>query len=364
MMIALFIISCLFITLIVFSPWCISLMSAVKHKQDTYKGESILKVSIILPAYNEEECIEEKLSNLKERSEELMLDYEVLIGSDGSTDNTVKIANEFIARHRLANWKVFDFSNVGKCQTINRLVQQSTGECILSTDCDTILHPFALHALVDMFQSNRSLGCISSVPLYDLGEKSVQQRYWSIDLLIREKESENGDLIVFNGWLYGFRKQAFETIPTGVMADDLWIPISILLGGWQSMQCQESIVSCHRTDEETELHKRCRVMAGGMDVVFRLFKRLLLSPVLLGTVFLHKINRWLVSIWVPLGIISFFFAFVPFYIVVCLTLILIFFFLSIARLRNVIITIIQPILAFFKVISSKDLGRWDHAGRK
>lgn len=364
MVVTIFIISCVFISLIVFSPWCISILSVLRKRRSICEGDPISKVTIILPAYNEEECIEEKLDNLKDRCEELTLDHEVFIGSDGSTDNTVELANAFINHQKLSNWRVFDFNNTGKCGTINHLVEQSTGECILSTDSDTTLKPLALQTLVTMFQKNSSAGCISSVPEYDLGKKSIQEKYWSIDLLIRAKESEKGNLIVVNGWLYGFRKKAFEIIPKGVMADDLWIPLSVLLGGWKSLQCQESIVACHRTDELEELHKRRRVMAGGMDVVLRLLKRLLVSPVLFGIVFLHKINRWLLSIWIPFAIISFFFSFVPSHAVMYFSLIIFILMLLISRIRNIVITLTQPVFAFVKVIRSRDLGKWDHAGRK
>jgi cellulose synthase/poly-beta-1,6-N-acetylglucosamine synthase-like glycosyltransferase len=321
-------------------------------------------ITIIVPAYNEEACIVEKLANLSQRCAELLLPHEVLIGSDGSDDNTVQLAREFIDTNSLKTWRVFDLPNEGKCSTINRLVEQSSGDIIISTDSDTTLHPLSLSTLVRKMQENATIGCASSVPVYALGEASIQEKYWSIDLAIRQEESRLGMLIVLNGWLYGFRRQAFSPIPSGVMADDLWIPLSILLDGWQSVQCPQSMVSCERTDEQAELYRRGRVMAGGMDVVLRLWTKLLKHPVLFMLVFAHKVNRWLVTFWLLVFLLSAFFLF-QFHPQISLALLVFFFLLlAIKRIRNILITLTLPIFAFLKVIKSKDLGKWEHSGRK
>ena len=47
-------------------------------------------VTIIIPAYNEEESIVDVLTKLKDVSE----NYEILVIDDGSTDNTYKLATE------------------------------------------------------------------------------------------------------------------------------------------------------------------------------------------------------------------------------------------------------------------------------
>ena len=47
-------------------------------------------VTIIIPAYNEEEGINNVITQLKELSE----NYEIIVVDDSSTDNTYKLANE------------------------------------------------------------------------------------------------------------------------------------------------------------------------------------------------------------------------------------------------------------------------------
>ena len=46
------------------------------------------KITVILPAYNEEQVVGETVKNIKE----LHPDFEVLVVDDGSTDSTMQVA--------------------------------------------------------------------------------------------------------------------------------------------------------------------------------------------------------------------------------------------------------------------------------
>jgi cellulose synthase/poly-beta-1,6-N-acetylglucosamine synthase-like glycosyltransferase len=326
-------------------------------------GGAIHRVSIVVPAYNEEACILDKLANLRERCAELSLPHEVLIGSDGSKDATVQRAEHFIAEYGLDNWSVLAFPNSGKCQTLNRLVEKSTGDVIVATDCDASLKPMAVEAGVREFMADATLGCLSSVPEYDLGSQSLQQRYWSCDLGIRRAESRLGRLIVLNGWLYFVRKDAFRAIPAGVMADDLWIPLTVVLAGWHCRQSSMSVATCDRTDESTELYKRRRVITGGMDVVWRLSGELVRSPFVFYLTVSHKVNRWLLPVWLAcflLLLLSWSRWSLSLSAGLGLSLCL---GLCIRQIRDALLTLMLPILSLRDCFRGNDLARWEHVGR-
>ena len=54
-----------------------------------------LKITIIIPAYNEEKRIPRCLKRVLEYCNEREWDYEVLVAEDGSTYNTVKFVKDF-----------------------------------------------------------------------------------------------------------------------------------------------------------------------------------------------------------------------------------------------------------------------------
>ncbi len=85
---------------------------------------------MIIPAYNEEKHIEEKILNT------LALGYppekiEILVGSDGSIDDTAKIAKKYTS----AGFLFYDYNeNRGKTAVQNDLVNESRGDILIFTD--------------------------------------------------------------------------------------------------------------------------------------------------------------------------------------------------------------------------------------
>jgi cellulose synthase/poly-beta-1,6-N-acetylglucosamine synthase-like glycosyltransferase len=101
----------------------------------------ITKISIIIPARNEEENIVDCLDSIINQNYPTHL-FEVLVVDDHSTDNTAKI----VLRYQRQNVKLIplkDFIAPGeinsyKKKAIEIAIQQSTGELIVTTDADCI----------------------------------------------------------------------------------------------------------------------------------------------------------------------------------------------------------------------------------
>ena len=91
----------------------------------------MLKLSIIIPAYNEEDRIK---SGLEEIDKNLSgKDYEILVVDDGSTDKTGEIVKNIdIEKVNLIQLK----ENKGKGAAVKEGVMRSSGEYILFTDAD------------------------------------------------------------------------------------------------------------------------------------------------------------------------------------------------------------------------------------
>jgi len=92
-------------------------------------------ISIIIPCYNEENNL--KRGVLEEVNQFLIsqkFPYEVLICNDQSTDNSLKLAQNFAKNH--PHFKVFDFPKGGKPGAIWNGVQQAKYPFALFTDMD------------------------------------------------------------------------------------------------------------------------------------------------------------------------------------------------------------------------------------
>lgn len=91
-------------------------------------------LSIVIPAYNEEERILPTLKRIYEYFSKQSYSYEIIVVDDGSTDNTVKILNDFNPTNKpivLTNGK-----NKGKGYTVKNGMLAAKGEYIFFTDAD------------------------------------------------------------------------------------------------------------------------------------------------------------------------------------------------------------------------------------
>jgi len=100
------------------------------------------KVSVIIPAYNSEDFIEEAIESVLSQSHPI---HELIVVNDGSCDRTSSIARSFGEQVY-----VIDSQNGGVSAARNQGAQHATGEWICFLDADDILVPTAIQNLLDL----------------------------------------------------------------------------------------------------------------------------------------------------------------------------------------------------------------------
>ena len=89
------------------------------------------KLSIIIPAYNEEKNIYKTVAKILKAHDILNYEYEVIVVVDGSPDNTAAEAR----RHKSSKVKVFEyFPNQGKGHAIKYGTRKALGDIVTFTD--------------------------------------------------------------------------------------------------------------------------------------------------------------------------------------------------------------------------------------
>ncbi|MFE0729709.1 bifunctional polysaccharide deacetylase/glycosyltransferase family 2 protein [Streptomyces antibioticus] len=104
-------------------------------------------VSVIVPAYNEKECIANTLASLAKSTHPI----EILVVDDGSTDGTARIAREAADRLGMTNVRVLRQENAGKPAALNHGVRSARHDIVVMMDGDTVFEPDAVHQLVQPF---------------------------------------------------------------------------------------------------------------------------------------------------------------------------------------------------------------------
>jgi poly-beta-1,6-N-acetyl-D-glucosamine synthase len=353
--------SCFLASNLLLAP-VLRLIRTLRRRRVPFPG-TIRSISIVVPAYNEEHAIRQKINSLREALRRVDVNYEVLIGSDGSTDRTVEIVSAHLNSFESSRWRLLEFANLGKCGTINQLVAAAGGEVVVSTDADIPVPADCIQLVIRAFRSNGRLGCLSCVPWFEGLNIGGQHTYWSIEDQIRAAESELGRLIVVTGMFFAFRRDLFERIPDGVMADDLWIPLNVLLKGFESVQIGDLRIRYEPTDEETEIRRRKRVIVGGMDVVRRLWRRLFEAPSVLVLLLIHKVNRWAFPIWLSLLLLAVA-AFMPAFLLgYALAIVAMSWHLGPRRFLVISYAFVTPFLSLADVFRKRDVARWEHIRR-
>lgn len=122
-------------------------------------------LSVVVPAYNEEERLPRTLARLHEYYSAQNYSYEVIVVSDGSRDGTEKLVDEFAKAH--PEFRNLAYSpNRGKGYAVRRGVEAANGELILFCDADLATPQEETEKLLEHIRQGAEVA-IGSRPLRD-----------------------------------------------------------------------------------------------------------------------------------------------------------------------------------------------------
>jgi cellulose synthase/poly-beta-1,6-N-acetylglucosamine synthase-like glycosyltransferase len=182
------------------------------------------KISVIIPARNEEQNIERLLSDLslQEYPDNLL---EIIIVDDHSTDNTVKIVNDFFERHSEKNIILIQLEEAEqtfsyKKQAISTAIEKSTGNLIVTTDADCSMKRNWLKSIVSFYESHKPKMIVGMVSYHE--EKTFFEKMQTLEFLsliaITGGAISAGRPIMCNGANLAYEREAFEAV--GGFGDD------------------------------------------------------------------------------------------------------------------------------------------------
>ncbi len=109
-----------------------------------------IKLSVVVPAYREARHIHENLGKLLRELDELGRSYEVIVVSDGNTDETAREAERVVSPHI----RVIEYDrNMGKGYAIRCGVAHSSGELVTFIDADMELDPRYIKGFIAVMES-------------------------------------------------------------------------------------------------------------------------------------------------------------------------------------------------------------------
>lgn len=118
-----------------------------------------MKLSFIVPCYNEAENVEPFIQSVNDNFP-ITEDYEVVFVNDGSADNTFEKLKE-IKKSSPCNIKIINFSrNFGKESAMYAGLQHACGDLVSIIDADLQQDPAIVKKMVEMLDENADIDCV------------------------------------------------------------------------------------------------------------------------------------------------------------------------------------------------------------
>jgi len=214
-------------------------------------------VTFIIPAYNEEEHLPGKISNLRQTAYPFDK-LQVIFISDGSTDQTNAILQSFTD----------PFIEVvalpcrgGKPTALNRGVELAKHDILVFSDTSTLFAPNAVSNLVRHFADPRIGAVCGSVQLLGSEESEhTEGIYWRFEKILRLMESRLGATVNASGAIYALRRKCFVPLRAVDLVDDFLIPMNARRLGYKVIEDPEALATEFSADTvRDEFTRRARL---------------------------------------------------------------------------------------------------------
>jgi len=274
---------------------------ALTHPWNVRKDERYLpRVDILLPTYNEEQVISQKLWNL------CMLNYpqellRIIVIDSCSADRTFALASKFAEENDQVRISVIqEGRRSGKSVALNLGLSLAQGETVVTTDADAYWDPDVLTRVI-AYLADPEVGAVTgtesvlnpSQSLATVSEVAYHDGY----LWMRLGESKIHSTLITNGELMAYRRHLNFKFDETSGSDDSGTAVNIVEAGFRCIQVPEAkyydnvyytwrgktIVKARRAEQLVGLWLRCLKDA---------FRRRLILPnlVLLSNIYLHILN--------------------------------------------------------------------------
>ncbi|MET8454382.1 glycosyltransferase family A protein [Streptomyces sp. NPDC005209] len=161
-------------------------------------------VSVVIPCHNYARFLPEAVSSVLAQTFE---DWELVIVDDGSTDNTVEVAEGLIARHPDRRISLLQQANAGVSAARNTGIEAAVGRYILPLDADDMIAPTMLEKTVAVLDSDPEVA-IASTDVFTFTDDDLPPQVMPLPAYSRELLLQR--LIMFYCSLY--RREAWQTV--------------------------------------------------------------------------------------------------------------------------------------------------------
>jgi len=180
--IILIIYSSIYIGIVSTTFFILTFLEDKKKSKIFYTEKELPKVTILIPAYNEETTIKQTIDSII-NSNYPKNKFEVIVINDGSKDKTLEIARKISEDYKNKGFriKILTKENAGKGTALNLGIKKSKGEIIFTMDADTTVHKNSLKNMTKYFKNKEVMSVTPAMIIRK--PKNLIQRIQHIEYL-------------------------------------------------------------------------------------------------------------------------------------------------------------------------------------
>ena len=248
-------------------------------------------VTVVIATRDDAATIRRRVANaLASEYDPALLDVVVALDAAGSAATPADLA-ELGARVTVVGGD----APGGKAAALNAGVRAARGSVLVFGDAHQAFHPDAVARLVDALLADPRLGATSGA--LDVaahgGPPTLADRYWRYERWLRENEARVHSTVGVTGAIYAMRASLWEPLPAGLILDDVYAPMRLVLRGWRVGFVRDARAADGRRFEAAQEYRRkARTLTGNLQLCAWLPGVLvpLRNPIWLQFV-LHKLAR-------------------------------------------------------------------------
>ena len=268
------------------------------HRQPTTPA-----VTVLIPAYNEVDCIGETVANKLEQDypgEQL----QIIVISDGSTDGTDEVVQGFADR---GVQLLRRGPREGKAAALNEAVKHARGEIIFFSDANSLVAPDGIRRMVENF-ADPQIGYVTGNLRFITGANEASgggnNAYMKYENAVRALETRAGSIIGVNGGVDAIRRELYVDIPRQLITDFI-LPLHVLAGGHRVVY-DERVAAREVANKEMASEFRMRVRVALRALQGLVYMRRLLSPwrypAIAFSLISHKLLRYGAFAFMPIAL--------------------------------------------------------------
>lgn len=202
------------------------------------------RISILIPAHNEEGAISSKLVNVRNVSYPKE-NIEVIVADDASEDKTLMKVKDFLGNNPDLNLKMVKQNpRGGKSAALNKALAVSTSEIVIVSDVDTQWPPdILLNALP--YLSDPKVGAVTGRGVNLNNSQSwvtkAENTYLHLSSLLRFGESKIHSTIRFEGGFCAYKRKAFEMFDCETGSDDSGTALGVVQNNYRTILVPEAV---------------------------------------------------------------------------------------------------------------------------